>query len=339
MEAHRERVRAENARALERAFERHREERAVLAREADAEEERLKARRAKALRAATREWGRRAEEEAARRLVSLAAGHQSPFRNGAANRARPKSKSKSKTNDRDDDGDDGQRVDDAAARAYGLGARRLGSPRGISNGADSNSASDLSPRPTRLPPGAYANADVLWRRSGTRKPESPEPPGSPSPGEYASIRSPCAAVHRSERSERSERASARGTSPGGSSEVFPPRIRTRRRRARFIKTWEAARICFGCRTPPEETTRFPPGTRFLDWTRFQPGAGTRGFPPGTRFLRGTGFPPGTGFPRRTRTRLDGSPSRVAARARTSSIRLLSVQFPPVPGSTPRFSTW
>ena len=222
MEAHRERVRAENARALERAFERHREERAVLAREADAEEERLKARRAKALRAATREWGRRAEEEAARRLVSLAAGHQSPSRNGAANRARTKSKSKSKSNDRDDDGDDGQRVDDAAARAYGLGARRLGSPRGISNGADSNSASDLSPRPTRLPPGAYANADVLWRRSGTRKPESPEPPGSPSPGEYASIRSPCAAVHRSERSERSERASARGTSPGGSSEVFSP---------------------------------------------------------------------------------------------------------------------
>ena len=221
MEAHRERVRAENARALERAFERHREERAVLAREADAEEERLKARRAKALRAATREWGRRAEEEAARRLVSLAAGHQSPFRNGAANRARPKSKSKSKTNDRDDDGDDG-RFDDAAARAYGLGARRLGSPRGISNGADSNAASDRSPRPTRLPPGAYANADVLWRRSGTRKPESPEPPGSPSPGEYASIRSPCAAVHRSERSERSERASARGTSPGGSSEVFSP---------------------------------------------------------------------------------------------------------------------
>ena len=145
-------------------------------------------------------------------------------------------------------------------------------------------------------------------------------------------------IVRNVRNVRNARRRA-GRVPEGRRRFFPPRIRTRRRRARFIKTWEAARICFGCRTPPEETTRFPPGTRFLHWTRFQPGAGTRGFPPGTRFLRGTGFPPGTGFPRRTRTRLDGSPSRVAARARTSSIRLLSVQFPPVPGSTPRFSTW
>jgi hypothetical protein len=237
IEAHRERVRAENARALERAFERHREERAVLAREADAEEERIKARRAKALRAATREWGRRAEDEAARRLASLAAGHQSPSPGAVANRAKTKSKTSDRDGadrddadrddaDRDDaDRDDADDVDDAAARAYGLGARRFESPPGIWNGADHDPGSDRSPGPTRLPPGAYANADVLFRRrrrrSESQEPESGSPPApsSPSPGESASIRSPRATVHL----HRSDRASARGTSPGGSSAVSPAR--------------------------------------------------------------------------------------------------------------------
>ena len=199
MEAHRERVRAENARALERAFERHREERARAPRGSRRRGGTLRA-DAKALRAATREWGRRAEEEAARRLVSLAAGHQSPSRNGAANRARTKVEVEVEVDDRDRATATTatrrrcRRAHTGSARDDSIPTRnieRCGFERGFGS----------FPRPTRLPPGPRTIDMPIWRRSGTTSAGSTsraEPPTaeSPSPGEYASIRSPCAAVHR-----------------------------------------------------------------------------------------------------------------------------------------------
>ena len=273
-----------------------REERAVLAREADAEEERLKARRAKALRAATREWGRRAEEEAARRLRIPRRGASEPI----PERRRESGETKVEVEV------DAMIEDDGVSSESTMPPRaRTGSARDDSDPHAEYRTVQIRIRLRIFPPGRRD-----FRRGRARAPGDPLET-------FGNAKTGIARNHwdrRARANTRVDSIAVRGGSSFGTFGTFGTRVGARDESRRVVGGFfpRAFGRVGGARVLSKLGRRrgyasavvlrqrrrraFHPGRDSFTGRDSNPGRGRVDFHAGTRFLRGTGFPGRDGIP-------------------------------------------